>query len=88
MVIIPDGNPEIGAHVWSNIFIAFDLTERSDKSEFSSEKTHFPSHVRTIFWVNILCNYHEENVVSHFFCEIFQHIIMVDVCHMFFTIIK
>ena len=40
MVLILDGNTEIGAHVRTNLFKAFDLIKSSHKSDIFSPKRH------------------------------------------------
>ena len=61
MVLILDGNSEIGAEIrnlLSDMFKAFDERERNRKSNFLFEITYFPSCVRTMLWVTIYYEYH------------------------------
>ena len=59
MVLILDGNPQIGAHVRKqyllfDLFKAFDYIGKSKKKLiFLSEKTYLPSYVRDMFWFTI-----------------------------------
>ena len=58
MVLVLDGNSEIGAHVWSDldylICLRLVYIEGRHKPDLVlSEKTYFPSYVRSMLWVTL-----------------------------------
>ena len=67
MVLILDGNSEIGTHAYRlfDLFKAFDYLESDHTSHlFLFEMTYFASGVRNMFWFTIYYKYNSKNIMK------------------------
>ena len=64
MVLKLDGNSEVGAHTWRNLYYSICLRHLIRSRAFTNRmvflrKYSFPSCVRIVFWVAIIYKYHD-----------------------------